>query len=81
LRTGAPHSGQVATAGSVNDWTTSKECLVSGLVQAYWYVGTVLDSSVGASLVVLRAGTRTRRLPIMRHRRCVVHEAPLTVPT
>ena len=64
MRTGAPHSGQVATAGSVNDWTTSNSCLVSGLVQAYWYVGTVLDSSVGAS----RAGTRTRRLPIMRHR-------------
>jgi hypothetical protein len=48
LRTEAPHVGQVLTAGSVKDWTTSNSCLPSGLVQVYWYVGTVVALLVGA---------------------------------
>jgi hypothetical protein len=40
LRTGLPHSGHSLTGASVNDCTTSNSCLSSGLVQAYWYVGT-----------------------------------------
>jgi hypothetical protein len=47
LRTGLPHTGQTLTGASVNDCTTSNSCLPSGLVQAYWYVGTVLDSLIG----------------------------------
>ena len=30
----------------MNDCTTSNSCLPSGLVQAYWYVGTVLGSLI-----------------------------------
>jgi hypothetical protein len=46
FRTGAPHSGHSLTGASLKDCTTSKSCLPSGLVQAYWYVGTVMVSLV-----------------------------------
>jgi hypothetical protein len=46
LRTGLPHSGHSVTGASLKDWTSSNSCLPSGLVQAYWYVGTAAVSLV-----------------------------------
>ena len=56
MRTGRLHSGHSLTGASVKDCTTSNSCLPSGLVQAYWYVGTVwislsnLDRCAGLAL-------------------------------
>jgi len=45
LRTELPQVGHSLAGSSVNDCTSSKSCLPSGLVQTYWYVGTAVRSS------------------------------------
>jgi hypothetical protein len=50
----------------VKDCTFSNSCLPSGLVQAYWYVGTA-QALPDRAEVGRRVGTLTRRLPMMRH--------------
>ncbi len=62
MRTVLPQLGHSLTGASVKDCTTSNSCLPSGLVQAYWYVGTAAELLVRT----VRAGTRARRLLMMR---------------
>ena len=56
MRTGLPHSEHSLTGASVKLCTTSNWCLPSGLVQAYWYVGTVLVLLVGRAGLALSRG-------------------------